>query len=98
MSGIDESDYADFLDELPTRPCGEGGCAECDAAFHASCDPLIPGVSSVLGGNMVLKLETWEEDTTPATPVRDYPDALDIDPYSAFGHDWSEAFTHGGEG
>ena len=49
-----------FLDNLPTIPCGEGGCHACDAAFKACTMTRVP---EVLGDP-----EEWEADTYPALP------------------------------
>lgn len=38
---LELDDLEEFLDELPTNPCGEGGCGPCDLAFHRSCDPIL---------------------------------------------------------
>jgi hypothetical protein len=49
-----------FMDEEPTIRCGEGGCNRCDAAFHASCDPILPVSSGVPE-----PVDEWEGDTEP---------------------------------
>lgn len=41
MSMLDIESLDDFLDEIPTNPCGEGGCRDCDMAYHMACDPIL---------------------------------------------------------
>jgi hypothetical protein len=74
----------DFLDELPTTRCGEGGCGPCDLAFHRSCDPIIyPSKPS--DGVPLSDFET-EEDT-----------ALDIRPTTLAFFEEQEYHELGGE-
>jgi hypothetical protein len=88
---LDEQDYADFINEIPTNRCGEGGCRSCDEAYRASCEPI----TALPKTSVVMALEPWEADTIPDGLPFDPPD---VDPYSTVGHDWSVEFDQGGEG
>jgi hypothetical protein len=88
----EDFDFTDFMDEVDTLQCGEGGCNACDIAFHRSCDPIVVGPSRVLGD------ASWDADTEPNAPL--LLDQPDIDPYSTVGDDWSIQYhySQGGEG
>lgn len=67
LEPAESSELEEFLDELPTRRCGEGGCDECDRAFHASCDTMYLTITepTEAGGS------EWDGDTLPVLPLYD---------------------------
>lgn len=57
---MDETDeLVEFMDELPTIQCGEGGCRSCSAAFHWTCRPKPNTVETKVAA------EAWDEKTEP---------------------------------
>lgn len=66
-------ELADFMDELPTLRCGEGGCSSCSAAHKWSCAPIVPGPERDM------RAAAWEEKTEPRVPPNFDDDYLFVD-------------------
>lgn len=66
-------DKMDFMEEEPTIRCGEGGCRGCDAAFHASCDPiLVDSFEAPVQGRGVTVVDLLPYGATFDDPELDY--------------------------